>query len=88
MSRKRPLGAVPALIASTTAAPLDFYPFASAAGGSDAAAEAALEARMDELEDRHGVAAVDYDYVRSYLGRASNDPLYDRLRRRLEHRAW
>ncbi len=52
-------------------------PQASAAA-SEAAAEAALVAAKEELEDQPAVAAVDYDYVRSYLGRASNDPLYDK----------
>jgi thermitase len=52
-------------------------PQASAAA-SEVAAEAALEAAKEELEDQPAVAAVDYDYVRSYMGRASDDPLYDK----------
>lgn len=50
----------------------------ASAGGSEAAAEDALEAAKEELEGQPAVAAVDYDYVRSYFGRASNDLLYDR----------
>ncbi len=52
-------------------------PQASAAA-SEAAAEAALVAAKEELEDQPAVAAVDYDYVRSYLGLTPNDPRYDR----------
>ena len=43
---------------------------------SEAAAEDALEAAKKKLEVQPAVAAVDYDYVRSYVGLASNDPLY------------
>lgn len=50
-------------------------PQADEAGGSEAAAEAALVAAKEELEDQPAVAAVDYDYVRSYT---SNDPRYDK----------
>ena len=48
---------------------------AGEAGTSDVAAEAAPAAVKEELEDQPAVAAVDYDYVRSY---ASNDPRYDK----------
>ncbi len=52
-------------------------PQASAAA-SEVAAEAALVAAKEELEGQPAVAAVDYDYVRSYLGLTPNDPRYDR----------
>jgi subtilisin family serine protease len=44
-------------------------------GVSEAAAEEALAAAKVELERQPAVAAVDYDYVRSY---ATNDPRYDK----------
>ncbi|HZA46879.1 MAG TPA: S8 family serine peptidase [Rubrobacter sp.] len=44
---------------------------------AEAAAEEALETVKKELEGQPAVAAVDYDYVRSYFGPASNDPRYD-----------
>jgi len=50
----------------------------AAAAGSEAAAEAALQTAREELEAQPAVAAVDYDYVRSYVGLASNDPYYDK----------
>jgi subtilisin family serine protease len=48
----------------------------AAAAASETAAEDALAAAKEELEGQPAVAAVDYDYVRSYSARASNDPLY------------
>jgi len=61
------------------------------AEGSEVAAEDALEAAKEELEGQRAVAAVDYNYVRSYSGRASNDPLYERqynLTQTRFNRAW
>ncbi len=49
-------------------------PQADEAGGSEVAAEAVLVAAKEELEEQPAVAAVDYDYVRSYT---SDDPRYD-----------
>ena len=49
----------------------------AAAAASETAAEDALKDAKRELEGQPAVAAVDYDYVRSYVGRASTDPYYD-----------
>ena len=50
----------------------------AAAAASEAAAEEALRAAKQRLEAQPAVAAVEYDYVRSYLASATNDPWYGR----------
>ncbi len=47
----------------------------AATATSEATAEDALQAAREQLE---GQPAADYDYVRAYFERASNDRLYDR----------
>jgi hypothetical protein len=49
----------------------------AATATSEATAEDALQAAREQLEGQPAVAA-DYDYVRAYFERASNDRFYDR----------
>ena len=46
------------------------------AESSEDAAEDALKAAKEKLEGQPAVAAVDYDYVRSYFDHGTNDPRY------------